>query len=698
MTNPRFDFDAGNFVLSLAVADDGVLHQVGLAAGGATPQELPFPVSLYPTAYPTFGDEIQREPALRITHGDGALSTRLRYRDSDTKVLASAPEHRPATRIGLVDRAAPVALDLWFRALPDLGLLECWVEVTNGGQKPITVHDLAATAMAFAGSAPTLTHWGGGWAGEWSETTEALGAGVKTVASFGGVRSSLYRPPVVLFAPDGPATETSGTVGACTLLWGGDCAISAEHALHGHQRLLVGHQGRGAERILDPGETFGSPHALWSWSQDGVGPTSTSFHRYTRRYSVREGNRIRSTVVNTWEAAGFEIDPVTLGAQIEEAATLGGELFLLDDGWFGQEFPRDDDTQGLGDWGVDTDKFPDGLQPIIDEALDAGLRFGLWVEPEMVNPRSELHRDHPDWVIGEPGREAREERQQLLLDLTRPAVRDHCVEVIDQILSEHQGISYLKWDANRDLTEGGTATLPDDRQSHLAVDRVRATWDVMAEVARRHPQVELMLCASGGGRSDLGTLGYFHELWTSDNTDPVDRVRIQWGASHLLPAGVLGAHVTRWGERPISFGCAVAMSGRFGFDLDLTRLSDHERLVCRQAADDYRELREMIQFGDLHRMVSPVGTDRGALSYVEESGERAVVFAYVLPADAGVTPSDVAEGIAVPSPPPGREWGVIDRTPGREAATGRVTPGLSNNRLPWPTQRLSARVVELIAR
>lgn len=697
MTSPRFDLDAGSFVLSLAVADDGRLHQVGLGAE-APPADLPFPVGLYPLALPTFGEEVQREPALRVTHADGALSTRLRFAQSEVGPAPDRPDV-PAVGIGLVDRVAPVTVDLWFRPWPDLGLLESWVVVANAGDAPITVHDAAATSWSFAGSAPTFTHWGGGWAGEWAETTEALGAGVKTVASFGGVRSSLYRPPVVLFAPDGPASEHEGTVAACTLLWGGDTRFDAEVALHGQQRLIAGHQGRGAERVLDAGESFETPHALWCWSDRGIAPTSHAFHRFAREHVLRDGDRIRSTVINTWEAVGFEIDPVTLGEQISEASMIGGEVFLLDDGWFGTEYPRDDDTQGLGDWETDRNKFPNGLQPIIDATLAEGLRFGLWVEPEMVNPRSVLFRDHPDWVIGEPGREAREERQQLVLDLTRPAVRDFCIDTIDRILADHDGISYLKWDANRDVTEPGSMSLADDRQSHLAIDRVRATWTVMAEIARRHPDVELMLCASGGGRSDLGTLGFFHELWTSDNTDPIDRLRIQWGASHLLPASVLGAHVTRWGERPVPFGCAVAMSGRFGLDLDLTRLNDHERLTCRQATEDYAAIRDVVQFGDLHRLVSPLGdSDRAALAYVAPDGERAVVFAYLLPADRKAPLPGPDEAIEVPPPPAGRTWGVVDRTPGREPGTGRVVAGLANNRLDWPDGRLRARVVELVAR
>jgi alpha-galactosidase len=375
-----------------------------------------------------------------------------------------------------------------------------------------------------------------------------------------------------------------------------------------------------------------------------------------------------------------------LAAQVDRAAALGAELFLLDDGWFGR---RDDDTTSLGDWDVDRRKLPDGLQPLIDRTLAAGLRFGLWVEPEMVNASSALYEAHPDWVIGEPGRERREERNQLVLDLCRPEVRYFVVGVIDRVLGEHRGISYLKWDANRDVTEPGSEALPADRQSHLARDRVLATREVMAEVARRHPDVELMLCASGGGRSDLDTLRWFHEVWTSDDTDPVDRVRIQWGASHLLPASVLGAHVTRWGDRPIAFGCAVAMSARFGVDLDLTALTDDEAATVAEAVTAYHRIRDVVQHGDLHRLVSPVepGSQRAALAHV--AGDRAVVFLYRLPGDAGGgDPVDVSRLVGT------ADLAVADLTPGRPAAD-RLS-ALVDGAIPWPSGDAPvATIVEL---
>lgn len=679
---PLIEILAGDTGLVLGVGDDGRVHQLGFGPG-VWAEAPAFPLALYPLAYPTFGEEPLREPALRVTHVDGATSTRLRFESASSW----SHEHGEVHRVELVDRVAALPVSLCFRTWPAHHLIEQWVVVANHGSGDVVVHEAAATAPALSGPAPHLTHWGGGWAGEWRQVTEPLTFGTKVVTSAGGVRPSLYLPPVVLVSPDGPPAERSGVVGTCTVAWGGDVRIAAEVAQGGPVRIIAGHQGRGAERVLGPGEQFETPHAHWVWSAAGTGPASRALHRFAREHVVRDGTERRAVVANTWEAVGFAFDDERLGVQVDRAVEVGAELFLLDDGWFGDRHPRDDDTTSLGDWTVDRVKLPQGLQPIIDRTVAAGLRFGLWVEPEMVNPTSELYEAHPDWVIAEPGRDRREERNQLVLDVLQPEVRTFVADVVHRVLTEHHGISYLKWDANRDITEPGSSALATDRQSHLPVDRIRATWEIMEEVRLAHPQVELMLCASGGGRSDLGTLRWFQELWTSDNTDPVDRIRIQWGASHLLPASVVAAHVTRWGRRPVAFACAVALSGRFGFDLDLDALSDEERATCTAASATYRRIGHLVQQGDLHRLVSPLGSTRAALAFVAPDGDRAAVFAYRLPDDDGLAPP-----IELPWLADHQGWVVEDLTPGGTGGTA----ALRAEGVAWPdTAPPSASVYEV---
>ena len=605
------------------VDEQGLLHQAGFGPDiGAHMGRLPaaVPPALYPLAYPAYDEEPTRAPSLRVTHDDGTTTTHLRV--EDIRVIG------PRTDVLLVDPDCPLEVTMSFDA-GDHGVLRQWVSVTNRQSGPVTLHEVAAASPLLAARSPHLTHFGGGdWSAEWTETTESLTPGTKVVDSRGGVQPHLRSCPFFLLAPDGPPEESSGSVLAGALAWGGNTRLAFERTSAPTVRLWCGHNPAAAEYVLDPGATFVTPEQIWLWSTEGAGPLSRRFHRWVRQHATRDGNQLRPIVVNNWEATSFSFDTERLLGLIDHTAELGAELFLLDDGWFGDTHPRDDDTAGLGDWQVDEAKLPGGLGPLIERADERGVRFGLWIEPEMVNPQSTLYAERPDWVVGQPARRPRRWRNQLVLDVLQTDVAEFVVGVVDRVLAENPGISYLKWDANRPLTDPGSPTLGAGRQANYWVDHVRATWRLMETVARRHPDQTLMLCASGGGRVDLGSLRWFHEAWLSDNTDPVDRVRMQWAASHFLPANLVAAHVTREGDRPIAFGCAVAMSARFGFDLDFAGLTDEERAVCRRAVELYRDIRPLVQQGDVWRLVHP--GEGAALAYVSADGDRAVVFAFQL--------------------------------------------------------------------
>ncbi len=621
----RIVVSSGGAGYGFLVDDQGRLHQAGFGPDIDDHMErLPdrIPPALYPLAYPAYDEEPTRAPALRVTHGDGTTTTRLKVED----VRVTGPQ----TDIVLVDPDRPLEVTLSFRA-DDHGVLRQWASVTNRQPGAITLHEVAAASPLLATPAPFLTHFGGGdWAAEWTTTTEALTPGTKVVESRGGVQPHLRSCPFFLLAPDGPPEELRGTVLAGALAWGGNTRFAFERTATPAVRVWCGHNPAASEYVLDPGATFVTPEQIWMWSTGGVGPLSRRFHRWVRAHAVRDGGALRPIVVNNWEATFFSFDTERILGLIDHTADLGAELFLLDDGWFGVSHPRDDDTTGLGDWEVDRAKLPDGLGPLIARSEERGVRFGLWVEPEMVNPDSTLYGEHPDWVVGQPGRRPRRWRNQLVLDVLQPDVAAFVVGVVGRVLAGNPGISYLKWDANRPLTDPGSPTLGADRQANYWVDEAQATWRLMETVAERHPEQTLMLCASGGGRVDLGSLRWFHEVWLSDNTDPVDRVRMQWAASHFLPANVVGAHVTREGDRPVAFGCAVAMSARFGFDIDFAGLTDDELAICRRAVALYRDIRPLVQQGDLWRLVPP--GERAALEYVSPDRRRAVVFGFQLTA------------------------------------------------------------------
>ncbi|HVX17711.1 MAG TPA: alpha-galactosidase [Acidimicrobiales bacterium] len=703
---------------AFVVDDRGLLHQAGFGPAierhvAALSPELP--AGLYPLAHPSWDQEPLRAPALRVTHADGATTTHLRVEHVETVDepggsggAGGEAGSSPGLTIVLVDDGRPLEVRLHFRPEPH-GVLRQWVEVVNRQDRPVTLHEVAAAAPLLRDSGAHLTHFGGDWAAEWTPTWEPVTLGTRLLESRGGVRPHLQRSPFFLLAPDGPATEITGTVVAGMLAWGGNVRFGFERSAHPVVRVWCGHNPFAAEYVLDPGEVFTTPEMCWAWSTEGVGPLSRRLHRWARERVVRDGDTVRPIVVNNWEATGFAFDEQRLVDLVDDTSDLGAELFLLDDGWFGDAHPRDDDDAGLGDWTVDPGKLPNGLTPVAERARERGVRFGLWLEPEMVNPGSSCYEHHPDWVVGQPGRPRREERQQLVLDVLQPEVADFVAGVFDRTLEATPGITYVKWDANRAMTDAGSPMLGADRQSNFWVDHARATWDVMATVATRHPDLTLMLCASGGGRVDVGTMRWFHEVWLSDNTDPLDRVRMQWAASHFLPALAVGAHVTRWGGRPVAFGCAVAMSARFGFDLDTRALTPHEREVCRRAVGVYRRVRPLVQHGDLYRLVSPFegDADRAALAYLAPDRSAAVVFAYQLTARAGAADAGAAldpshagglDALHVDGLDPDRDYAVteIDLAAGdtdRGVTTGAA---LAGSGLAWPlTSATTARIWHL---
>ena len=616
-----------HWAITLFVADDGRLCQLGCGPVGQTiplPRRAPARETEF---HPPYGNGFILEPALQATHADGNTSTDLSYVKHDTHVVDT---NITLTRIELKDPAYPFSATLCLRSYRQEDLIEQWIEVRHQEGGPVTLYRFASSAPMLKAKEYWLTQFHGDYQREATLAEEKLGPGIKVLDSKIGVRASRFRLPSFVLALDGPAREDAGEVLGGSLAWSGSFQLAFDLDWENRLRALCGINPAASQYRLPPGQTFTTPAMLWTWSDHGKGQVSRNFHRWALRYGVRDGDKPRPVLLNNWEATYFNFDENAIVALFDGARELGVDTFLLDDGWFGNRHPRNHDRAGLGDWQVNTNKLPHGLGYLASEANKRGVKFGIWIEPEMVNPASDLFEQHPDWAIRQPHRELELSRNQLDLDLSRPEVREFAWQVVDQTLGT-PGVSYVKWDANRYVTQPGSPYLPGDRQSELLIDYNFALYDLMARMAAQHPTVFGMACSGGGGRVDYGTLRYFHSFWPSDNTDPRSRVFIQWGFSHFFPASTLAAHVTRMGNRPIKFCVDVAMSGALGLDLDVRKLTPADRQTLAASIALYKQsVRDLVEQGDLYRLESPYDHPRAALAYVGPGQDRALLFVYQL--------------------------------------------------------------------
>ena len=682
----EFSVRTKTFALNFEVGDDGRLYQRAVGSGDAAGQLL-----RTDEAYPQAGDGYIWEPALQVVHADGNTSTALIF-DSVTRTNAATGLAR--TEIKLHDPAYPLSVTLNFRADRERDVVEQWVEIVHHEPGPVTLERMASTALLLPATNVYLTHFFGDWAKEMlSPIIEQITPGTKVLDSKLGVRADQFRNPSFVLSLDGPPTENSGRVLAGSLEWSGSFQCALDDDGQG-VRALCGVNPFASAYRLKPDETFTTPKMLWVWSANGLGEMSRKLHRWARDFGMRDGHKTRAVLLNNWEATGFDFDFNRIVSLYDPAKALGVELFLLDDGWFGNQYPRVNDHAGLGDWQPNRLRLPKGLAPLAAEAVQRGLRFGIWIEPEMVNPKSELFEQHPDWVIRQPKRELELQRNQLVLDLTRPAVQEFEWNTIKDILSV-PGITYAKWDCNRYLTQPGSAYLAPDRQPQLWIDYVNALYALMDKTARTFPDTELMLCSGGGGRVDYGALKYFDEFWPSDNTDPVARVAMQWDYSYFFPMAAIASHVTHWGNRPMHFACSVAMSARFGMDLDLTKLPAQDKAICAGAIAAYKEIRAVTAFGDLYRLEDPHNNYRGALDFVSSGKSRAVMFVFQL--EGGQ--NRVVHPLGLD---PARHYTVheLNAAPGRAAMgqEGKTFTGdelMHNGILPSCSNALEACVIEL---
>jgi alpha-galactosidase len=583
-------------------------------SAGSTPQE-----------YPAWGSALYTEPALKVSFPDGNRDLVLHYQShtlegSHLSVL-------------LKDISRDVRVELRYDLDPDTGILARSARIENHTGKPLVVQQAAAATWNLpAGNDYVLHSLSGRWAAEWHLDHRPVLPSQTVLESRRGSTSEQNNP---WFALTPPGTgEDSGPVWFGALAWSGSWRITVEPDIERRIRVTGGFNPFDFSYPLGPGESLDTPVFFAGYTSNGLGESSRLLHRFELEHVLPQAPhpRARPVLYNSWEATQFNVNEAGQMKLADMAARLGVERFVMDDGWFGA---RDNDHAGLGDWVVNPRKFPHGLRPLIERVHALGMDFGLWVEPEMINPDSDLYRRHPDWVLNFPGRPRTEGRNQLVLNLARQDVRDHLFHVLDDLLT-HNDIAFLKWDYNRNWSEPGWPERKPADQQRVYVDYVRNLYWILQHLRERHPRLEIESCSGGGGRVDLGIMRFTDEVWPSDNTDPFDRLSIQDGFTYAYTPGVMMAWVTdspNWVNQrstSLEYRFLSSMQGSLGIGADLIRWNEQDFQTARHLVTEYKSIRMTVQQGLLHRLISPRdGSVYSATQSVSRDGQQSVLFAFL---------------------------------------------------------------------
>ena len=647
-------------------------------------------------AYISRGPEVYFEPALDVIHSDGNPSTFLRHANHTTKALGAGVQE---TIITLEDQKEPLTVRLHYVAYARENVIKTWTEIENRQKKPVQVKKFASSMLHFYRPAYYLTQFNGDWSFEAQMTTQPLAFGKKVLESNLGSRADMFASPQFILSLDEPATETSGEVLLGQLGWTGNFRFTFEVDQQGWLRVVSGINSDFSERTLQPGEIFQTADFYFTFSSKGLEQASHDLHDWARRHQVKDGQSDRMTLLNNWEATYFGFNEEKLVSLMDDAVRLGVDMFLLDDGWFGNKYPRSNDDAALGDWQETAGKLPNGVGRLCQVAREKGIKFGIWIEPEMVNRRSELFEKHPDWVLMFPNRDPQEFRNQLTLDLSNPKVQDFVFGVVDGLMTQYPEIAFFKWDCNSPIMNPYSPYLK-DRQTHLYVDYVRGLYSVLERIKQKYPRLPMMMCSGGSGRIDYKGLEYFTEFWASDNTDPVERLFIQYGYSFFYPSKAVCAHVTTWNKlSSVKFRTDVASMGKLGFDIKLTDMTADDIAYAQEAVRNYNRLKPVILEGDLYRLVSPYQGTHAASAYVSKDKQRAVLFTF------DVQPRAVEQrhNVVLRGLDPNRRYRIqeINLMPGQDTwVKNRTYSGdyLMNIGLDLFTgSKLNSRVVELTA-
>ncbi len=585
-------------------------------------------------ALPAFGTvDMIHLPAIQVQHANGDQNLELKVSDYSVSDNGRSVVHT----FTMQDKLLPVTVKVFYKAYKNVDIIETWTEISHAEKKTVTLKRYDSGHLVVRRGDVWLTHMHGDWAAEAAITQEPLTPGLQVIRNTDGARNAHCDAPELMLSLDGKPKENSGRTIGAALCWSGNYELRINTNNKKEHHLYAGIDPQSSEYVLDPKEVFATPHLALTYSTEGMGGVSRAFHRWARTEGMlHRGMKTGDILLNSWEGLYFDINEERMVQMMDDISQLGGELFVMDDGWFGDKYQRNDDSSTLGDWVVDKKKLPGGLGVLCSSATEKGIKFGIWIEPEAVNTKSELFEKHPEWALQTKGRELKLGRggTQLVLDMTNPQVQDFAFKIVDDLLTNYPTINYIKWDANASIQNVGSLYLPMQKQTNLYVDYHRGLLKVLERIRAKYPDVVIQDCASGGGRANYGLLPYFDEFWVSDNTDALQRVYIQYGTSLFFPANAMANHINHcpyWntGGRviPLKFRCDVAMSGRLGIELQPKDMNDEERQQVATCFKDYKELRDVVQTGDLYRLVSPYNHGGvAALMYTALSG--GVLFVY----------------------------------------------------------------------
>jgi alpha-galactosidase len=644
-TGQVFRLDGGNSTYAFGVNERGELQTLYWGGRLGPNDKIPAAHSLMewasfdssytttPQEYAGWGAGLFTEPALKVSFADG-------NRDLVLHFVRATPNGAQSLEVVLKDIAREIYVTLKYSMDAESGILSRSANIENREKQPIVIEQAAAAQWTLPPDRYTLSYLTGRWAGEWTLNQEPIHAGARVIESRRGSTGHQANPWFAISRDAsqknvGPLTapEEYGEVWFGALAWSGSWRFTVEVNQLDFVRVTGGFNPFDFRYKLNPGEHLETPVFYGGYSDHGLGGASRVLHRFEIANVLPHAPnpKPRPVIYNSWEATEFKVDEPGQVALAEKAASIGVDRFVMDDGWFGQ---RKTDHAGLGDWYVNAEKFPNGLKPLIDKVHGLGMDFGLWVEPEMVNPDSDLYRKHPDWVLNFPGRPRSEQRNQLVLNLARSDVKDYVEGFLDKLLSEND-IAFLKWDYNRNWSEPGWDQLPADEQQRVYVQYIRNLYAILGDLRKKHPKVEIESCSGGGGRVDLGILRYTDEVWPSDNTDPFDRLSMQDGFSYAYPPQIMMAWVTdspHWlngRSTSLAYRMLSSMQGSLGIGANLNRWTAEDFATAKRLIAAYHAVQPTIVQGDLYRLLSPRdGSEMSATESVSRDKNQAVVFAF----------------------------------------------------------------------